>query len=196
MKFRTTLILLVVAAGIACFILFYERGRMPTDERLEKGKLVFSVRADDIDRLRISRGPEEIVCERGADGEWRIERPIAARADKAQLRSIAGRLESLAAERVIAAGEVDEGALEEFGLKEPALAARFRAAGREFGLLIGADAPLGDNLYARVEGEGDVRLLGRGIRSVLDRPLPDLRDRTVLEFEIPDVDRLEIARDG
>ncbi|MDD5557880.1 MAG: DUF4340 domain-containing protein, partial [bacterium] len=80
--------------------------------------------------------------------------------------------------------------------KEPALAARFRAAGREFGLLIGADAPLGDNLYARVEGEGDVRLLGRGIRSVLDRPLPDLRDRTVLEFEIPDVDRLEIARDG
>ena len=76
MKFRTTLVLMVVALGIAAYIWFYEQKQLSTDEREEKGKLVFSVKADDIDRIELVRDKDPVVCVRDKAGDWNLEKPL------------------------------------------------------------------------------------------------------------------------
>ena len=55
MKFRSTILLLAVALGIGAYIWFVEKSQLSTDEREEKEKLVFSVKADEIDRVGIEK---------------------------------------------------------------------------------------------------------------------------------------------
>lgn len=55
MKFRSTILLLAVALGIGAYIWFVEKSQLSTDEREEKEKLVFSVKADEIDRVELVR---------------------------------------------------------------------------------------------------------------------------------------------
>jgi hypothetical protein len=196
MKFRTTLILLIVAIAIGCYIWFYERTQMPTYERAERGKRIVSIKADDIDTVEIIGDKGRIVCAKDKAGDWLLEQPLKYRADKAQLRSICSRIESLNSERVIKADEVSAKALEEFGLKKPALTARFKSRGRGFGLAIGADTPMGENCYARIEGQTDVHILGNAVRSILDKQANDLRDKSVLELDPKDITKVEITHGG
>lgn len=196
MKFRSTILLLAVALGIGAYIWFVEKSQPSTDEREEKGKLVFSVKTDDIDRIELVRDRDPVVLSRAADGAWNLEQPLHYKADKGQVLSILRRLEGLKRERVIPAAETDEKRIEEFGLHAPRITARFRASGRETGIALGADTPLGDTAYARVEGAADVHLVAKGLYTALDKEVKDLRDRTVIEFDQADLTKVVVTRGG
>lgn len=196
MKFRTTLVLLIVAFGIGSYIWFYEQKQLSTDEREQKGKLLFSLKADDIDRIELVGEKGTIVCARDRDGEWNIEKPLNYRADKSPLRSICSRIEALNSERIIRGAEVDDKALEEFGLKKPRITARFRTRGLDTAFAIGEDTPLGSSAYAMIVGQKDVYLVNKSIYTVLNKELKDLRDRGVVEFEPADLDRVQITHGG
>lgn len=196
MRFRSMLILLIVAAAVGSYIWFYERTRPSTEEREAKDKLVFSVEPDDIDLVRLAKAGEEILCVKDKEGAWQMEKPLAYMADKAQLRSICTRLGSLSAERIIKADEIDEKKLDEFGLKEPSVTVRFRSRGEEHGISLGGDTPLGNSLYGRIDGSSDVYVLGRGVRSALEKSANELRDRGVIDFEPKEIARLRISHGG
>lgn len=194
MKFRTTLILLIVALGIGAYIWFFEKKTMSTDEREEKGKLVFLVKADDIDKIEIVRGGEEIVCVRDKAGDWQIEKPLRYPADKSVLGSIAGRIESLSSARVIPRAELDDKKLDEFGIKKPRLAARFNASGKGMGLNVGNDAAMGNNLYATIAGKDDVFVVDKNIFQTLNKDVKDLRDRGLVNFEIGVLPKFQVVQ--
>jgi hypothetical protein len=193
MKFRTTLFLLIVAIGIGGYIWFFEKKTMSTDEREEKEKLVFLVKADDIDKIEIVRGKDEIVCARDKAGDWRIKKPLKYRADKSVLRSIAGRLGSLNSARVMPRAELDEKKLDEFGLTKPRLKVRFSASGKGRGLSIGNETAMGDNLYATIVGRDDVFIVDKNIFQTLDKKVDDLRDRELVNFEIGVLPKVRIV---
>ena len=194
MKFRTTLALLIVALGIGSYIWFFEKKTMSTDEQEEKGKLVFHLKADDVDKIEIVKEKQSIVCVKDKGGDWQIEQPLKYKADKSPLRSITSRLESLSSVRIIRRAELDEKKLEEFGLAKPRLAVRFTASGRGGGLSIGSDTAIGNNVYAKIIGGEDVFVVDKNIHQVLDKEVKDLRDRGVLDFEIGDLGKVQITR--
>ncbi len=196
MKFRSTILLLAVALGIGAYIWFFEKKQMSTQEREQKEKLVFSVSADDIDRIEVSREKGTVVCARDKAGEWNLEKPLAYKADKARIRGMLSRLEGLKSERVIPGAGLGEKELEEFGLKEPRLTARFRARGKDLGLEIGADTPLGETAYARVDGSKDVQVIAKGVYGALAKEAVDLRDRGVIDFNQADLSKVAISRGG
>ena len=196
MKFRSTILLLAVALGIGAYIWFVEKSQLSTDEREEKEKLVFSVKADEIDRVELVRERDPVVLSKAADGAWNLEKPLQYRADKGQVLAILRRIEGLRSERVIPAAETDEKKIEEFGLHAPRITARFWASGRETGIALGADTPLGDTAYVRVEGAADVHVVPKGLHAALDKQLGDLRDRTVIEFDQADLTKLVVTRGG
>ncbi|MCX6339167.1 MAG: DUF4340 domain-containing protein [Candidatus Aureabacteria bacterium] len=192
MKFRTTLILLIVALGIGSYIWFFEKKTMSTNEQEEKGKLVFHVKADDIDRIELVKGKENVVCVKDKAGDWQIEQPLKYKADKSPLSSIVSRLESLNSVRIIPRAELDEKKIEEFGLTKPRLTVRFTASGTKDGLSIGSDTPIGNNVYAKSMGGNDILVVDKNIRQVIDKGVKDLRDRGVLDFEIGDLGKVQI----
>ena len=194
MKFRTTLALLIIALGIGSYIWFFEKKTMSTDEQEEKGKLVFHLKADDVDKIEIVKEKESIVCVKDKGGDWQIEHPLKYKADKSPLRSITSRLESLSSVRVIRRAELDEKKLEEFGLARPRLTVRFTASGGGGGLSIGSDTPLGNNVYAKIAGGEDVFVVDKNIRPVFDKEVKDLRDRGVVDFDVGDLTKVQITR--
>jgi len=196
MKFRTTIILIIIALGIGSYIWFFERNQMSTEEREQKGKLLFSLKADDIDKVELVKEKETIVCTKDKDGNWSIEQPLKYKADKSPLQSICSRLESLNSERAIKGEEVDEKKLEEFGLKKPRLVARFRARGKEMSLALGGDAPLGESAYAQIAGDKAVYLVNKNLSPVLNKEVKDLRDRSIVEFEVNDLAKVQITHAG
>ena len=196
MRFRTTLLLLIVALGIGGYIWFFEKKTMSTDEREEKEKLVFLVKADDIDKVEIVRGADDIVCAKDKTGDWQIEKPLKYRADKSVLRSIAGRFESLNSVRIIPRAELDEKKLDEFGLKRPRLTVRFNASGKGMGLNVGNETAMGNNLYATIVGRNDVFVVDKNIFQTLNKEVKDLRDRELANFEIGVLPKVQIVKGG
>lgn len=196
MKFRTTLLLLIVALGIGAYIWFFEKKTMSTDEREEKGKLVFLVKADDVDKIEIKQGASDIVCAKDKAGDWQIEKPLKYRADKSVLRSIAGKFETLDSARVIPRAEIDEKKLDEFGLKKPRLTVLFNASGKDMGLNVGNDTAMGNNLYASVSGREDVLVVDKSVFQTLNKEVKDLRDRELVNFEIGALPKIQVVQGG
>ncbi|MCX6356627.1 MAG: DUF4340 domain-containing protein [Candidatus Aureabacteria bacterium] len=196
MKFRSTLMLLIIALVVGGYIWFYEKKQASTDEQEQKGKLVFTVKADDIDRVELAGGKATIVCVKDKEGEWRLEQPLAYRADKSQMKSICSRFETLNSERVIKGSELDEKKREEFGLKKPRLTASFRARGTEGAISIGVDTPLGSGAYAQAPGAPDVYIINKSIYQVLNKEANDLRDKALIEFEPEGLSKVLIAHAG
>ncbi|MCX6355248.1 MAG: DUF4340 domain-containing protein [Candidatus Aureabacteria bacterium] len=196
MKFRTTLILIIIALGIGSYIWFFERKQMSTEEREQKGKILFSLKADDIDKIELVKEKETIVCTKDKDGNWSIEQPLKYMADKSPLQSICSRLESLNSERAIKGEELDEKKIEDFGLKKPRIIVRFRARGKEMSLALGEDAPLGESAYAQIVGDKTVYLVNKSLYPVLNKEVKDLRDRAIVEFEPNDLAKAQITHEG
>ena len=194
MRLKSTIILLIVAFCIGSFIWFYERNQLSTEEREREGKRAFRVKADDIDRVEIINGEKTIVCAKDKNGIWQMEQPLKYKADKSQISGICKRFESLKSERVLRGNEIDEEKLEEFGLKEPRITARFRAGGEDKELNLGKDTPLGNDIYAQAGNKGDVYIINKSIHDLLKKEVKDLRDRGVIEFDVGEIEKVELKR--
>ncbi len=194
MKIRNTIILIVVAVAIGSFIWFFERKQMSTQEWEEKGKRVFRIEGDDIDRIELVRADETVVCVKDSNGEWQMEQPLRYKADKSQLRSFCSRFESLDSKRILKGEGIDEKKIEEFGLKKPRVTARFRIKDNEEGIALGDETPLGNNVYSQVLGQRDVYILAKTIFNNLNKSANNLRDKGVVEFEIDDLVKAEVKR--
>lgn len=194
MKSRNTLILLVLALCIGAYIWLYEKDRMSSQERERKGQRIFRVKADEIDRVEITRDGRTILCAKDDEGEWQLEQPLRYRADDSGLRSICNRLESIESERTLAPEEPAGEKIEEYGLKNPRVKVRFRARDSERELNLGKDTPLGNSLYAGVGGRDDVYLVSRSIFTVLDKEPKELRDRSIITCDPEDLSGVDISR--
>ena len=196
MKPRTTIIMLLIALGLGSYIWFYDRYQASTGQVEREGRRVFRIKADDIERLDISAGDKRIVFAREEDGEWRMTKPLDYGADNAVLKTVCNRLEALGAKRTIPAGEMNAAKEREFGLEKPRIRVRFTAGKRNLELDLGKDTPLGNRLYARAGGTGDVYIVPKAIYNVLDKKPDDFRDRSVIKFDLDRISRAEIRRGG
>lgn len=195
MKGRTLAVLFVVAIALGAFIWFFERELPSTEERAEVAKRVLgsleleAVRAvtleHDGQRVELSRvdlpddsdGSDQTteVAESGP-AVWRIEQPLAARADTTAVEALLRRLTEAEHRRVF-----ESGARSDFGLEAPARRISLTTEdGAEVVLEIGDDAPVGEGVYVAVAGSGTLYLVDSTVTSDLDRAPGDWRDRQLL----------------
>ena len=80
MRFRTTLILFVLALAIGLFIKFYESKRPNTQEANRRAQNVINFERDKIDGIVIQNADERIELKR-SDKKWRLESPVKDLAD-------------------------------------------------------------------------------------------------------------------
>ncbi len=191
---RSTLVMLVVFLGLAAYVYFIEMERRPASETPPNEQL-FELGAEDIQALTVKTGSDETVLHRTADDEWELTSPIEGAADAAAVSSITSRVSTLEIRRVVQEEPVD---LEPFGLSSPVVEVSFTIADDETDhrLLIGETSPTGTDRYAKVADEDRVILVAASTESALNKSTFDLRDKTILNVETADVDRLEIDRAG
>src|SRR6266702_2809575 len=122
MKWKTTLILFVIAAGVFAYLYFVERNRPGTEEAARQSQNVLNFSREKIDGVVIQNGDEKIEIRRH-DNKWRLETPIKDQADSSLIENLFSDLESWQKDATISAKEIDadKSKLNEYGLNKPKL---------------------------------------------------------------------------
>ena len=194
MKQLRTLGLLVVAlAGLLAYLYFVDADKPVGD--VEEKPTVFTVKAEDIEELKVSTiAGGEAALRKTADG-WQLTSPEPARADESEVTGITSSLASIAVQRVV---DENPSGLGDYGLADPVVEVSYRTKdAKEFQTLqIGTKTPTGSDMYAKTADSPRVFLVFGYLESSFNKTPFDLRDKKILAFDRDKADRIEIRRSG
>jgi Domain of unknown function (DUF4340) len=210
---RTLLVLSIVVAALAAFIRFYERDLPSSDERAQRAKKVLDFKKDEVTRVRLVAGGvggSTVVLEKEqppkpakpaaaklpealanpgppALGEWRIARPISARADAAAVDRLLDSLANLEKSRTL-----DQVVPAEVGLDKPRAVVALTLSGKpgETVLDVGAAVPTGGQAIVAIAGRPQAYVVGDTLLSEVTKKPGDWRDRQMFHGDRDAVERL------
>jgi hypothetical protein len=183
-------VVVALAAGVGAYAYFVESKR-PDKDAKEKVLELDKTKVEQLTLSRVGREPIRLV----RDGEsWKLTTPFQAPADRSQIDSLLGSLESLEIDAVVQDGTTPVN-LGEYGLDPPktTVEAVVTGAAEPVRLMLGDTAPAGGGIYAKVDDKPRVFTVASYLETTFDKQAFDLRDRSVLHIEREAVDVLEIA---
>ncbi len=191
-ELRSTLILIVVLAGLVGYI-YYRNNRDATPED-DKEKAFASLTAEDIEEVQIKLADGQTSRVQKTDGTWKVVAPEAADADQGELSSMTNSLATLDVQSVVDENPADA---KPFGLDPARIEVEFRAKGDKEPRRIqfGEKTPTGGDIYARIAGQNRVFLVSSFVESTFNKNTFALRDKTVIKIDRDKVDRIEIVAD-
>jgi hypothetical protein len=193
MRGRSTVILLVLAAGLFAYLYFVDAKKPVADDKTKEK--VFTADATKIDQLEVKSASGEVTSlKKEADG-WKIVKPIQSPADQNNASDVASTVATLEQDRVVDENPSD---LKTYGLAPPRIEVGFTAAGEKEPkrILIGDKNPTGMGLYAKLPNSKRVFLVANALETSLNRSTFDLRDKTALKFDATKVDAVELTSKG
>jgi hypothetical protein len=194
MRWKTTIVLAVLLAGLATFYYVYEVRQAPEREKAAavKDRLWKDLEAKDVEEIVVRRGTEAVHLKRSGDA-WTLVAPVQAGAERRVADDLASTLATLRVEREI---ETNPQKPADFGLDPPAATVTFKAKGQERGIRVGGKNPTGIWAYAQATDKPAVLLVPEGLLRDAQKPVADFRDRTLLAVERKDVRGLEVRGPG
>lgn len=189
MRFRNTLIvlvLLVVAGGIA----YWTQSHLPT----KSSKYLLDVKPEDITRITLKYPGRTIVVARAKDGKWDLVEPIKVPADANAIATLTTEIAHCSIKRVVEEHPKD---LANFGLLHPQTTILAETAkGPLPAIEVGKSTPVGYNIYIKAANKPAVLLTAAEFGPGTNRSVDDLRDRTLLKFNVAQVHKVTIDRAG
>lgn len=188
---RSTLLLLLVAAGLGAYIYFIESKRPSAEEAATAKEKVFGVDTDKIQEITIKVGEKESTSLVKEGSGWRVTAPITSEADITEVTTLLSSLSSLERQLTVDENPSDVSA---FGLSPAAMEVTFKAEGMSdvARLLIGRKTPTGSDLYAKLADQPRVFLISGYLDTTFNRGTFELRDKTALKFERNGVSSIEL----
>jgi hypothetical protein len=162
-------------------------------------KIPFIGATRDVSKIALARGNENYEIDRGKDETWALKQPanLAGRSvDAGKVSGLLGELHNLRAEKLLTQKATDK-ELDRYGLKVPSAKVTItetkadkKPPEQSSSLLIGKETEDKSSVFAKLGNRDTVFLLRKG---VLDAVQGDLRDPTVLKFDINKVKTVKIA---
>ena len=190
MKPLRLLIALAVLVGLGGAV-WYSEKHPPQPKSDTKTEKIIAVEQDQLKRIRIARPAETVTLEKADDGKWRITEPKAYKADESTASSLVSSLASLNADQVVAEKNSD---WKTYGLEPGNIRVEVGLKdGKTLKLALGDDAPTSSGVYARLEGNDRLFTIGSYVKSSIDKPAADLRDKKLLPFDSEKTSRVTIV---
>jgi hypothetical protein len=196
MGFRTTLVLIIIGALLAGFFIFVEprlKGTSP-----EKIILIEKEMLQNISKIVIKRGEQEIVCQRketDVPGElineiWEITRPIKARMGEYPISNMLDNIKDIDVMYVMKGDDLDK-----YGLDKPQLVLTVHSPPHVFTLKIGKGSELQEGaVYLQKAGQPTVYLVHESLLKAFDRDVKEIRYKEIVDYKTSDIKRIRIAR--
>ena len=195
MKFKTTLILLAVFVALLAFVLLFEKFK-GGGEKEDENKLV-ALSSDDVQKITLKRESDSITFEKTGEDDakaWIIVEPLEARADKYEVDRLADNFSDLRIERVV---EEEPEDLEKYEIPEKEVTLWFKDREKPVRILLGAENPLDNTLFAKREDEARIVLIPSYLKSTVEKSLFDFRQKDIFRFETDDVKSIKLqAKDS
>ena len=192
MRWKTTLILLIITVGIGAYVSLYELRHPTVQEQERLAKQVLRVSEEQITRLVVECPDGKVALNRLA-GAWRLERPVRARADDTLLRRILKEVSFVESSRVLEPSEKNPLALADYGLA-PAqgLVAVTEQGGRTTTVLFGDRTAVEARRYVKRADAPEIFVVSARLFETLNQPLEAYRSRELLVFEPWNVQQLVV----
>jgi Domain of unknown function (DUF4340) len=191
MKWKTTLILFVIAAAVFAYLFFVERNRPGTVEAARQSQNVVSFSRDKINGLVVQNGDDKIDIRRH-DDKWRLEIPIKDQADGSVVNNLLLDLENWQKDAAISAKEMeaDKSKLADYGLANPKLRLKLLGPNAPPEIFFGKDAALEGKMYVRFENSKEAFLANQSVKKAIDKKPEDFRDRKLTDLIMAQVVRV------
>jgi len=191
MKWKTTLVLLVITGVVFAYMYFVERKQPGTDEVTRQSQNVINISRDKIDGIVIQNGEDKIDL-RKSDNKWRLQAPIKDQADNSLINNLLSDLEDWRKEATISAKEIEaeKNRLAEYGLSKPKLRLKLFGQGAPPEILFGKDAALENKMYVRFENAKTAFLVGQSVKKAIDKKPEEFRDRKLTDLIMAQVNRV------
>src|SRR5437588_3035191 len=191
MKWKTTLALFVIAAGVFAYLVLIERNRPGTEEATRQSLSVVNFNRNKIDGVIIQNGDDKIDIRRH-DDKWRLETPIKDQADASAVTDLLSDLENWQKDAAISAKEMeaDKNKLADYGLANPKQRLKLVGAGAPAEIFFGKDAALEGKMYVRFENSKETFLANQSVKKAIDKKPEDFRDRKLTDLIMAQVIRV------
>lgn len=194
MKFKSTIIIGLLFAALGSYVLFYEiLGEEARLEDAENRDRVHLVNFENIRsfELKSSSGP---VAGSKSDSGWMLSSPVAYRGDSVYINAL---LNAFIKAKRIEVVQDSSGGLEQFGFDgENGSMTVVDDSGKNYSIELGNRNPTGRFAYATVPGERSVFLTGAGLHEKMSQESYWFRDKTILDFDMFSVVKLNFHRNG
>jgi len=188
MKFKHTLLLLLLASGLAAYVWFVDRKMPTTHEREDRKGRLFEFERGQISAIAIKTPEAKIDLKK--DGQnWKVESPVKDRADSVTMSALLTSIELVRSESTI--GNDGKGVtreqLKEFGLADPATKITLTVEGKSVELLIGKDTAIENRVYAMIEDSKTVEVISSNLRNEISKKADDFRDKRLSDLSIAQI---------
>ena len=198
MNFRTTLIIIVLLAGIAgAYFLFFQQ---PIEDASTSEKppirQVYGITREKIQQVEVTFADtayQNLKLAKDATGNWQLKNPFQADADSEKVNQM---LDDMLNKRVKQTLEVPE--LAQYGLDTPSITLSLwteQASPAVATFLIGKKA-INFSVYVKEESEAHIFLIESSALDDLTKSPTDLRDPSVIKFNTETVSNIELASRG
>lgn len=202
MSFKKTLVLALLVGGLLAYIWYAE---MPRKEaRDNKSKIFYKVEKDQIvsvgfksekaqvKLLNIQSKIDSKDAEKFSLGKkWRIEGLDSAELDDPSLSNLFSAISDFKAENPIPSEDL-ESDLSVYGLKDPLAKITITTPSGDRSIEFGKKNSFSNLRYAKIEGDNNVYSIGDQLFSAIDKKAEDFRDRTPLEYQNNDLNKISI----
>lgn len=213
MKIRTTILLLLLTAGLICYVFLHERKQPPRNlagylvfdlegDVLADGQVTPEVKPEDVAGVDLKSGAGNFAFRQQDDGTWEIARGLKDRASPAAITAL---LDFVAKAKIldtldqseVSSGKVKESAL---GLDDSSaieLTYRKPGGGKLISLKVGRTAPLGNAMYVRFDGvktREDIYVVHPDLHEFLTQPADAYRDTGLLKYPVEKLRKFSVKR--
>ncbi|MDP2055809.1 MAG: DUF4340 domain-containing protein [Acidobacteriota bacterium] len=189
----STLILIVVLAGLGGYIYFVDSKRpAPGFDGGPAKEKVYTLAVDAVDEVKLTYQGETSLLRKSEAG-WKMIEPVETDADPAEAASLGMALANLERVRVVEENATD---LVKYNLATPPIAIEFKAGSVTGSLALGDMNATGGEMYAMKNGDKTVFLVSSFQETSFNRTPFDLRDKKILKFDREKADAVTLVREG
>lgn len=183
MRWKTTLVLLLVTVGVGAYVSLYELKQPTVEEREQQTKEIARLSPEEVSGLLVESPEAGKVSLQRLAGAWRLAGPLDARADDAQVRRILNELNPLNAERTLTTPKDKPFALADFGLEAPKASLSASAGSRTVKFLVGDKTPVGTNRYLKLADAPTIHVVTSWLFDALNRSVDAYRSHELADAD-------------
>jgi len=188
MKFKTTLMLMIIFLVLLAFVIFFEsKGRKEAES---KDKLV-NLSADDVQKIVFKKENETLSFKKDKEGNWLITQPLEAKADKYEVNRLAEDFSQLRIERVVEE-EVQAKDLTKYEIPKVEISLFYKEKEHPVKIQIGMENPLDKTFFAKKADDPRLVLIASSFKSLLEKKLIDFRQKDIFRFETDEVKSIKL----
>jgi hypothetical protein len=198
MKWKTTWLLVGLAAVLFAFIWMVERHSRATSTTGEPPPRLLPISAADITSVQVRRTNQFVLRADRTNQVWTLTAPSFYPAQTLTIRRLLQTLEELAGYARIPAEDLvaKRRAAADYGLDFPRAALTLHAGEQRVELLFGAKTSVGDQVYLQLLGSPSIYLAPAEIVDRIPRAMFDWRDLALVNLDNLPLDRFEVRSAG